>query len=216
MYTMMLRPYLSLLILVGLTLCGGNAYAQSYITLSVKGRVQLEVPGAWTVSDAEHRKRVTELSEKLSGMRDTHVAALSVQSFPTPSKMFVRVSFIKMDPPLTQLELQRQFNANPAMTLREIADGWNSEAPGMWAALSKAGVREVGKPSFSVEQLGGQAAIVIRYARTSVNNPKETMKVAQYHVLLGPEKALITLSSVENDAEIKTTYDRIKNSITIR
>ena len=121
-----------------------------------------------------------------------------------------------MDPPLTQMELQRQFNANPSLTLREIADGWNSEAPAMWAALAKAGVREVGKPSFSVEQLGGQVAIVIRYARTSVHNAKETMRVAQYHVLLGPEKALITLSSVENDAEIKTIHDRIKNSITIR
>jgi hypothetical protein len=216
MYTMMLRPFLSSLMIIGLVLPGGYTNAQNYIKLSVKGRVQIEVPGTWTVNDAEHRKRITELSEKLSGMRDIHVAALSVQSFPTPSKMFVRVSFIKMDPPLSQKEFQKYFNTYPALALREIEDGWNSEAPAMWASLSKAGVREVGKPSFSAEQLGGQAAIVIRYARTSGNNANEIMKVTQYHVLLGTEKALITLSAVESDAEIKTTYDRIKNSITIR
>jgi len=190
--------------------------AQTDTRLNVKGRVQLEVPADWTISDSEQRKRVTELSEKISGMRDLNVAALAVQSYPTPSKMFIRVSLIKQEPPISQTELLKEFNANRQLFLKEIEDGWKTEAPAMWSSLGKSGIKEVGKPSFSVEPIGGQSGIVIRYARTSVGNPKETMKVAQYHVLLGSEKALITLSTIANDPSIIAVHDRIKNSISIK
>jgi len=42
------------------------AQTTGYTKLNVKGRVQLEVPSDWTISDAEQRRRVKEFSEKIS------------------------------------------------------------------------------------------------------------------------------------------------------
>jgi hypothetical protein len=42
------------------------------------------------------------------------------------------------------------------------------------------------------------------------------MRVAQYHVPLGAEKALITLSYIEGDQQAIAAHNRLKNSIVIR
>lgn len=86
----------------------------------------------------------------------------------------------------------------------------------MWAGLAKNGVKEVGRPSFAVEPIGGQLALIIRYGRTSTVNPTETMRVAQYHVPLGAEKALITLSYIDRDQTALAAHDRLKSSFVIR
>jgi len=190
--------------------------AQTYSHLNVKGRVRLEIPSDWTVSDSEQRKKITEWSEKISGLQNLHVASLSAQSFPAPSKMFVRVSFVKMDYLITQTQLQKEVSINRQGFLREVEDAWNSESPAMWSALSKTGVKAVGKPNFSIEPLGGQMAIVIKYVRTSVGNPNEVVNVAQYQILLGEEKAMITLSVVGSDTSTQVIHDRIKASFSIQ
>src|SRR3546814_13046355 len=84
------------------------AQSAGYTKLNVKGRVQLEVPGDWTISDAEQRRRVKEFSEKMTGVAIDHVASLSVQSYPAPSRVFVRVSFIPIEPPLTQADARQE------------------------------------------------------------------------------------------------------------
>lgn len=86
----------------------------------------------------------------------------------------------------------------------------------MWAGLAKNAVKEVGRPRFSVEPIGGQAALIISYGRTSTANPAETMRVTQYHVPLGTEKALITLSYIEGDPQATAAHNRLKSSIVIR
>ena len=86
----------------------------------------------------------------------------------------------------------------------------------MWAGLAKNGVKEVGRPRFSVEPIGGQTALIISYGRTSTANPEETMRVTQYHVPLGAEKALITLSYIEGDPQATAAHNRLKSSIVIR
>ena len=86
----------------------------------------------------------------------------------------------------------------------------------MWAGLAKNGVKEVGRPSFAVEPIGGQIALIISYGRTSTGNPTETMRVTQYHVLLGAEKALITLSYIEGDPHATAVHNRLKSSIVLR
>ena len=86
----------------------------------------------------------------------------------------------------------------------------------MWAGLAKIGVKEVGRPRFAVEPIGGQTALIISYGRTSTANSAETMRVTQYHVPLGAEKALITLSYIESDAQATAAHNRVKNSIVIR
>ena len=192
------------------------AQTAGYTKFNVKGRVQLEVPSDWTISDAEQRRRVKEFSEKLTGIAIDHVASLSVQSYPAPSRMFVRVSFIPMEPPITQADVRQEVQANRQQVLMDLADTWREESPAMWAGLAKNGVKEVGRPRFAVEPIGGQTALIISYGRTSTANPAETMRVTQYHVPLGAEKALITLSYIESDPPATAAHNRLKSSIVIR
>lgn len=192
------------------------AQSVGYTKLNVKGRVQLEIPSDWTVSDAEQRKRVKELGEKLVGIPSQHIASLAAQSYPAPSRTMVRVSFIPMEPPITQADVRQEVQANKQQVLRDLADSWREDSPTMWAGLAKNGVKEVGRPSFAVEPIGGQNALIVRYGRTSTANPAETMRVTQYHVPLGDEKALITLSYIESDPQATAAHNRLKSSIVIR
>ena len=192
------------------------AQTAGYTKLNVKGRVQLEIPSNWAISDAEQRKRVKELGEKLVGIPTQHTASLAAQSYPAPSRTMIRVSFIPMEPPLTQTDVRQEVQANKQQVLQDLADVWREESPTMWAGLAKNGVKEVGRPRFAVEPIGGQTALIISYGRTSTANPAETMRVTQYHVPLGAEKALITLSYIEGDPQATAAHNRLKSSIVIR
>ncbi len=203
-------------ILIAASTAPARAQSTEYRKLSLKGRVQLEVPNAWTINDAENRRRVKELGEKITGIAVQHTASLSVQSFPVPSRMFVRVSFLELEPPITQTALRKEVQADRRQVIRDLTDMWKEESPLMWTSLAKNGVKEVGRATFTAEALGGQTALVIRYGRTSTANPTETMRVAQYHIPLGDEKALITLSYIDGDTGAMTAHDRLKNSIVIR
>jgi hypothetical protein len=192
------------------------AQTAGYTKLNVKGRVQLEIPSDWTISDAEQRKRVKEFGEKLVGVPTLHTASLAAQSYPAPSRTMVRVSFIPMEPPLTQANVRQEVQASKQQVLKDLADVWREESPTMWAGLAKNGVKEVGRPRFAAEPFGGQTALIISYGRTSTANPAETMRVTQYHVPLGVEKALITLSHIEGDQKAIAAHNRLKNSIVIQ
>jgi len=205
--------WIGLLALVALSVAARTA---AYTKLNVKGRVQLEIPSGWMINDAEQRKRIKVQAEKLSGVPSIHTASLAAQSYPAPSRAIVRVSFIAMVPPLTQTDVRNEVRSNKQQLLRDLADVWREESPTMWAALAKSGVNQVGRPRFDVEPIGGQIALVISYGRTSMGNPAETMRVTQYHVPLGAEKALITLSYIEGDPQATAAHNRIKSSMTIR
>lgn len=192
------------------------AQTGGYARLNVKGRVQLEIPSDWTISDAEQRRRVKELAEKLVGIPTQYTASLAAQSYPVPSRTMVRVSFIPMEPPITQSDVRQEVLSNKKQVLKDLADTWREESTVMWSGLAKNGVKEVGVPYFAVEPIGGQLALVISYGRTSTANPAETMRVTQYHVPLGVEKALITLSHIEGDPRATAAHARLKNSIVIR
>jgi hypothetical protein len=193
-----------------------DAQSAGYTKLNVKGRVKIEVPSDWTISDAEQRRRVKEFAEKVTGVATEHVASLSAQSYPAPSRVFVRVSFIPMEPPLTQADVRQEVLANKHQVLKDLAEVWREESPTMWAGMAKYGMKEVGHPTFAVEPIGGQTALIIRYGRTSPANSAETMRVTQYHVPLGAEKALITLSYIEGDPQVIAAHNRLKSSILIR
>ncbi len=206
-----------------LCLCLLSVVAQSvaaqtagYTKLNVKGRVQLAIPSDWTINDAEQRRRIKEQGEKLTGIPNIHTASLAAQSYPAPSRTMVRVSFIPMEPPITQADVQKEVQLNKQQVLRDLADTWREESPTMWAGLAKNGVKEVGRPRFAVEPIGGQTALIISYGRTSTANPAETMRVTQYHVPLGAEKALITLSHIEGDQQAIAAHNRLKTSLVIR
>ena len=192
------------------------AQSAVYTKLNVKGRVQLEIPSEWTINDAEQRRRIKEQGEKLIGISNIHTASLAAQSYPAPSRTMVRVSFIPMEPPINQADVRQEVQVNKQQVLKDLADTWREESPTMWAGLAKNGVKEVGRPRFAVEPIGGQTALIISYGRTSTANPAETMRVTQYHVPLGAEKALITLSHIEGDQQAIAAHNRLKSSIVIR
>jgi len=203
-------------VLIAVAMVSVGAQSSGYTKLNVKNRVQLEIPVDWTINDAEHRNRVRELGEKAIGIPVQHTASLSAQSFPAPSKMFVRVSFLKLEPPISQADIRKEVQTDRQQLIQDLSDQWKRGSPVMWAGLAKNGVKEVGRPSFGVEDLGGQTALVIRYGRTSIDNSAGTMRVAQYHIVLGDEKALITMSYVDGDKGAIASHDRLKNSILIR
>ena len=202
--------------LLALVAVSAGARTAGYTKLNVKGRVQLEIPSDWTINDSEQRRRIKEQAEKLTSVPSIHTASLAAQSYPAPSRAIVRVSFIPMAPPLTQADVQNEVRSNKQQVLRDLADVWREESPTMWAALAKNGVKQVGRPHFAVEPIGGKIALIISYRRTSIGNPSETMRVTQYHVPLGAEKALITLSYIDSDPLARAAHNRIKSSIRIR
>lgn len=212
------RTLLSAVSLVWPIVVAAPAIAQttSYTKLNIKGRVQLEVPSDWTISDGQARKQVKELAEKLGVFPELHTASFAAQSYPAPSRTMVRVSFIPLDPPLSQTEMRQAVQANGPQVLKSMADQWHAESPAMWAALAKQGIKEIGQSALRFETIGGQTAVVISYGRTTRASPTESMRVSQYHVALGDEKALITLSHIDGDAQAVAVRNRLKDSITIR
>ena len=112
-----------------------NGWGQQYTKLNVKNRVQVDVPADWTINDSEHRKRVTEWANELTGQNSGVLASLSVASYPAPSRMFIRVSFIPMDPPLSQAEVRKEIQASRAAVMNDLAQMWAQESPAMWEAL---------------------------------------------------------------------------------
>lgn len=203
-------------LIIGLSSLSVGAQPAGYTKLNVKNRVQLEIPDGWTISDAEQRKRVKELAEKATGIPIQHTASVSVQSFPAPSRIFVRVSFLRLESPISQADVRKEVQSDRQQVIRDLGEMWKEEAPLMWTGLAKTGIKEVGRASFAVETIGGQTALVIRYARTSSVNQAETVNVAQYHIPLGDEKALITLSYINGDKDAAAAHDRLKSSVVIR
>jgi hypothetical protein len=128
------------------------AQSAGYTKLNVKGRVQLEVPSDWTISDAEQRRRVKEFAEKVTGVATEHVASLSAQSYPAPSRVFVRVSFIPMEPPLTQADVRQEVLANSSRCSRT----WRTcgaRVPNDVGGMAKYGMKEVGRPALPSNKL---------------------------------------------------------------
>lgn len=193
-----------------------NAHAQAFSKLNVKGRVQVEIPEDWVINDAEQRKKVRDTAMELMGTNTAHIAALSAASFPVPSRAFVRISFIPLPSPITQEDVRQEVKADRQQVLRDLADMWKESSPAMWTGLAKRGIKEVGAPTFAVEPLGGQTALVIRYARTSATDSNEAMSVAQYHVPLGAEKAIVTLSNIQGDRAAKAVVDRVRSTLQIK
>ena len=178
--------------------------------------VETHRPECFVAAPGTSTKTYDVKGERLTGVPSIHTASLAAQSYPAPSRTMVRVSFIPMEPPLTQADVRQEVLANKQQVLRDLADVWREESPTVWAGVAKDGVKEVGRPSFAVEPIGGQTALIISYGRTSTANPTETMRVTQYHVPLGAEKALITLSYIEGDQQAIASHNRLKNSIVIR
>lgn len=198
-------------VVAGVFAASASGQGSEFNKIVVKDRVHLELPAAWFVYGAKGLDRLAQVSEQISGHRKRYPTSFAAQSEQTAPVAMARVTFSPADPPLTQAELK----ANAQEFADELRNELREGTAEMWARLAKTGVKPVGEPRVDVEELGGQLAIVVRYGRTQPGHPGMTMRVEQYWVPLGSEKAQITLSHLEGDPKAVASRDRIKRSIRV-
>jgi len=192
-----------------------NNAAGSNERISVEGRVDLEIPKGWLVHNENQRHRVREVAQEITQVAGQYIAAFSASSNPQPSKIWIRVSFIPLDSPIQQATLRHLVTRARSELINGVSESWYVESKAMWQGLSKQGIKEVGKPTFDVEDIDGKIAFTIRYGRTSADRSSDTVRVTQYHVPLGTDKALITLSHIDDKDSFQKT-SLIRQSIRIR
>lgn len=193
------------------------AQTLSYRAVEVGGRVKITVPAHWRVRDLAERQNIAAAADAAlspSGSTDTmHVSALSVVSQPEPIRAIIRVSFIQDTG--SQADLIRQVKVNKAQVVADFRSSWETELEVTKTAMSKQGVQYLGQERFDTESVGGKMALVLSYKRSSVTGGSPFV-VSQYHIPLGNDKVLVTLSYQESHAFLfSPILERIKNSLVI-
>jgi hypothetical protein len=207
-------------ILVGFA-CTPRAIGQTmqYRVIEVGNRVSLTVPGHWRIRDASERQNIAASADALLNptgrpSEPMHVSSLSVVSAPEPPQAIIRVSFVADTG--SQADLQRDLARGRADAIAELATGWKEEAKALAEVLTKQGMRYLGNERFDFQPIGSKMAIVISYRRTSARGGSPFV-VTQYHVPMGADKVLVTLSLQESSAApLGPILERVKNSIVIR
>ena len=207
---------------IALALLTGWAFAQesNYQRLLVANRVSIEVPKHWQGLDIDERRNLAAASDVLgrtskNRLPPSHVAALAVNATPSPPGAIVRVSIISTDP-LTQADLAQALAEDRNGTMAELRNASREEMSVLAEQMQKQGLRLLGQEEVAIASIGGKTAIAVSYRRTSPSGPS-AFRVTQYHIPLGAEKAVITLSFRESDAIVYSQIiDYIKNSISIR
>lgn len=196
------------------------AQESQFRRISVGSRVTIEVPAHWHVRDLDERKNISAAGEALTeGLNKknepNHFSALSVVSRPEPVGAIIRVTFTPIDD-LSQTSLMREIQSDRAGVLREIAGAFKEDMDALRMGMQKQGMQILGQEKVGIDTIGGLTAFTIMYRRTSVIGPSP-FTVTQYHVPVGKEKVLITLSYRESDGKLfGLILDRVKRSVTIK
>lgn len=190
----------------------------TYATIDVGGRLTITVPSHWRVRDTAERQNIVAGADAVlnptgKSSESMHVSSLSVVSIPEPTRAIIRVSFVKE--PGTQAELNREVRANRDKVIAEFKDAWDTEKQQLAEGMARQGVQYLGQEVFRIETIGTRTAFVISYKRTSLRGGAPFV-VTQYHVPMGSDKVLVTLSFQESEAAMfRPILERVKNSISI-
>jgi hypothetical protein len=206
---------------ISLTTANGVIAQESqFRRMSVGSRVNIEVPAHWHIRDLDERKNISAAGEVLTegvGKKNepNHVSALSVVSRPEPVGAIIRVSFIPIDD-LSQASLVREIQSDRAAVLREVAGAFREDMEALRKVMGKQGMQILGQEKVGIDTIGGLTAFTLTYRRTSAVSPSP-FTVTQYHVPIGKEKVLFSLSYRESDGRMfGLILDRVKRSITIK
>ena len=199
-----------------------NVIAQDsqFRRMIVGDRVTIEVPAHWHSRDINERKNISAAGEVLTegigrANEPNHVSALSVVSRPEPIGAIIRVSFIPIDE-LTQPVINRKIQSDRVGMLEEIAGAFKEEIDALRKGMAKQGLQILGQEKVGIDTIGGLTAFTVTYRRTSPVGPSPFI-VTQYHVPVGTEKVLITLSYRESDERLfGLILDRVKRSVSIK
>lgn len=202
------------------TVSNVTAQESQFRRISVGSRVTIEVPAHWHVRDINERKNISAAGEALTegvGKKNepNHVSALSVVSRPEPVGAIIRVSFIPIED-LSQASLRQEIQSDRTGVLRELAGAFKEDMDMGRKAMEKQGMQILGQEKVGIDTIGGLTAFTLTYRRTSAVGPSP-FTVTQYHVPVGKEKVLITLSYRESDGRLfGLILDRVKRSVTIK
>lgn len=212
------------LAVVVLLLLAGFADAQdsNYQRMLVANRVSIEIPKHWEGLSIDKRKNLAAASDALDSTSSIrrppgHVASLAVNATPSPPGATVRVTTIPTKS-FTQAELQQALSEDKSGTMAELLSVFRQEMADVAAQMQKQGLGMLSEQKVAIASIGGKTAISVSYRRTSPKG-RSAFRVTQYHIPLGSEKVLITLSlrETESDAIVYSQIiDYIKNSISIK
>ncbi|MBN8509897.1 MAG: hypothetical protein J0L57_14965 [Burkholderiales bacterium] len=198
-----------------------QAYAAEsvqYRQLTVAGRLNITVPAHWHVRDANGRRNIAASAEAAldpqgKSAEAMHVSSLSVVSSVEKPQVILRVSVV--DEPGSQEELLNELKRGKTAAIAELAEAWKQEVPRMQQATARQGGRYLGGERFDFVQLGGKTAMLVSYRRASLTGGAP-FRVNQYHLPMGQDKLLVTMSVQESAATLMTPIvDRIRNSISV-
>lgn len=123
--------------------------------------------------------------------------------------------FIPIDK-LSQSDVRSALQSDREGTLREVETSFREEKAVLSKVMEKQGIKIIGQESFGFDLIGNMTAFTLSYRRTSAVGSSPFL-VTQYHVPVGLEKVLITLSYREADALLfRPILERVKRSVTIR
>ena len=205
------------------TVSGVIAQESQFRRISVGNRVNIEVPAHWHVRDIDERRNISTAGEVLTegvGRRleknePNHVSALSVVSRPEPVGAIIRVSFIPIEE-LSQASLLQEIQSDRKGVLREIASAFREDIDALRKGMENQGMQILGQEKVGIDTIGGLTAFTLTYRRTSAVGTLP-FTVTQYHVPVGKEKVLVTLSYLESDGRLfGLILDRVKRSVTIK
>lgn len=189
-----------------------------YTAIDVGGRLAITVPSHWRIRDAAERQNIAAGADAAfnptgKSSESMHVSSLSVVSIPEPTRAIIRVSFVKE--PGTQADLNREIKANKDKVIAELKDAWDADKQELAEVMAKQGGQYLGQEAYRVETIGTRTALVISYKRSSLRGGAPFV-VTQYHVPMGSDKVLVTLSFQESEAALfRPILERVKNSISI-
>lgn len=190
-----------------------------YRRIDVSNRVDITVPGHWRVRDTSERQNIATAADALLNpagklSEPMHVSSLSVISTPEPSQAIIRVSFVIEKG--TQADFEQDLKRGKETVLAELALDWKDKSKSLSEAMQNQGIRYLGDEQFDVLRLGSKLAFMISYKRSSARGDSPYV-VQQYHVPIGPDKVLLTMSMQESAKTLLgPILDRIKSSISIR
>jgi hypothetical protein len=213
----MLMPRMVLGGLLAALLGSSAAHAMGPVELQpmvVRDRVTISVPIGWTLQNAATRQLIAKVGTQLMGQDVGKGADLAVVSTPVPSGMIIRVTL--QDTPgedaLSQTDMASEMTRPAAQRQAELDDAMRQ----MLSQLGKK-IPIVGNGKASIVRLGGQLAICMQYRRGDMTQPNTTYWVSQYHVPLGTQKALITLSIRDRDsAQYMPIVQQVLRSVSVR
>jgi hypothetical protein len=117
---------------------------------------------------------------------------------------------------LAPLTPRQEIKSDRTGVLRELASAFKEDMDAVRNGMEKQGLQVLGQEKVGIDSIGGLTAFTLTYRRTSSVGPSP-FAVTQYHVPVGKEKILITLSYREADRRLfGLILDRVKRSVTIK